>query len=80
MVAAIDVAAFGSPEQYAGNVDELIEGIKGLPRSGVGPVLVPGERENAEYDRRSRQGIVLPPGTVERIAPVARRFGVPLPW
>lgn len=80
MVAAIDVAAFGSPEQFTRNVDDLVEGIRGLPRSGVEPVLVPGERENAEYERRSRQGIVLPRGTVERIAPVARRFEVPLPW
>jgi ureidoglycolate dehydrogenase (NAD+) len=80
MVAAIDVAAFGPPEEYARNVDELIDCIKGLPRSGVEAVLVPGERENAECDRRSRQGIVLPRGTMDRIAPVARRFGVQLPW
>jgi ureidoglycolate dehydrogenase (NAD+) len=80
MVAAIDVAAFGSPEEFTRNVDYLVERIRGLPRSGVEPVLVPGERENAEYDRRSRQGIVLPRGTVERIAPVARRFEVLLPW
>lgn len=80
MVSAIDVRAFGSSDVYIRNVDELIDGIKSLPRAGADPVLVPGERENAEYDRRSEQGIVLPRGTTDRIAPVARRFGVPLPW
>lgn len=80
MVAAIDVAAFGDPLDYSRNVDELIEGIKGLPRSGPQEILVPGERESAVAAERTRDGILLPRGTIQRIGVVAKRFGVNVPW
>lgn len=80
MVAAIDVAAFCDPQDYKKNVDELIEGIKGLPRSGEHDILVPGERESAVAAERAQAGILLPKGTIERIGVVAKRFGVAPPW
>lgn len=80
MVAVIDVAAFTDPQDYKDNVDELIEGIKGLPRAGTDEILVPGEREMAVATERSQSGIPLPKGTVERIGVVAKRFQVATPW
>jgi ureidoglycolate dehydrogenase (NAD+) len=79
-IAAIDVAAFGSAEIYERNVDELIDGIKSLPRAGMNPIRVPGERETEVYEERAKAGIVLPYGTVDRINVVANRFGVSTPW
>lgn len=80
MVAAIDVGAFCDPQDYTRNVDELIEGIKGLPRSGTNEILVPGERESEIAAERSKAGIFLPAGTVDRIAVVAKRFRINTPW
>jgi LDH2 family malate/lactate/ureidoglycolate dehydrogenase len=80
MVAAIDVAAFCDPEDSKRNVDELIAGIKGLPRSGADEILVPGERETAIAAQRAQEGILLPKGTIERIGVVAKRFQVNPPW
>ena len=80
MVAAISVAAFGPIEEYERNVDELIDGIKGLPRAGRSEILVPGEREHEVYHERAKDGVLLPRGTINRITVVAKRFKVPIPW
>jgi ureidoglycolate dehydrogenase (NAD+) len=80
MVAAIDVGAFCDPQDYARNVDELIESIKGLPRIGENEILVPGEREVGVAAQRARDGILLPKGTIERIDREAKRFGITPPW
>jgi LDH2 family malate/lactate/ureidoglycolate dehydrogenase len=80
MIAATNVAAFGPPGEYIGHVDELIEGVKGLPRSGTDEILVPGERENRIFEERTRSGIVLPIGTTDRIRVVAQRLKVQTPW
>jgi len=80
MVAAIDVTAFCDLQDYTRNVDELIEGIKGLPRSGADEILVPGERESAVAAERAQAGILLPKGTIERIGVVAKRFRINPPW
>jgi LDH2 family malate/lactate/ureidoglycolate dehydrogenase len=80
MVLAVDVAAFLDPEDYRRLVDELIDGIKGLPPSGPEPVMVPGERENAICEGRTRTGIFLPHGTTSRIDVVAKRFDIATPW
>lgn len=80
MVCAINVAAFSDPEQYRANIDELVDGIKQLPPSGNAEILVPGDREMEAAQERERDGIVLPRGTIDRIAPVAQRYGVKMPW
>ncbi len=80
MVAAVNVSAFLPPDVYTGHVDALIDAIKGLPRAGDDPVLVPGEREEAVYRQRSDAGIVIPSGTRRRVDVVAKRFGIPSLW
>lgn len=80
MVAAVSVAAFIDPAEYRRSVDELVDRLKSLPRSGPDEILVPGERERKTGEDRARAGIALPHGTQSRIAEVAKRYGVPVPW
>ena len=80
MVCAVNVSAFMDPAEYRTQVDELVAGIKQLPPSGNEEILVTGEREVTVAAEREQFGIPLPRGTVERMEPVARRFGVTPPW
>lgn len=80
MVAVVNVGAFLAPQQYARSVDEFVDGLKELPRSGDEPILVPGERENQVYEERMRNGIAIPSGTMQRIGAIARRFEIPSIW
>jgi ureidoglycolate dehydrogenase (NAD+) len=80
VVAAVDVAAFTEVDDYRDQVDALIDGIRALPRAdGFEQVMVPGEPEDLCAAARRRDGIPLPPGTVESLRAAAARFGLPLP-
>jgi ureidoglycolate dehydrogenase (NAD+) len=80
VVAAINIGTFTDVEAYKAHVDALIEGLKALPRAdGFREVLVPGEPEDRVHAEREKQGIPLPPGTVEKLRAMAQRFGVTLP-
>ena len=78
VVAAVDISAFGDPEEYAQRVDALIDGIKALPPAdGFEEVLVPGEVEHRAHATRAAAGIPLPAGTAAKLAAMADRFGLP---
>jgi ureidoglycolate dehydrogenase (NAD+) len=80
LVLAIDVARFAEPAAFRAEVERLAAAVKALPREpGVDEILVPGERGDREFARRSRDGIPLAGTTREDLARVAARFGVPLP-
>ncbi len=80
VVAAIDIGQFTDVDEYKQHIDNLIDGIKALPRAeGVKEIMVPGEPEERTFDERSRNGVPLPEGTVRNLREVAERFGVPLP-
>ena len=80
VVAAVNIATFTDVETYKARVDTVIEGIKALPRAdGVSEIFVPGEPEDRVHDERLRNGIPLPPGTVQKLRDMANRFGVSLP-
>jgi LDH2 family malate/lactate/ureidoglycolate dehydrogenase len=79
-VAAINIGTFTDVEAYKAHVDALIEGLKALPKAdGFQEILVPGEPEDRVHADREKQGIPLPPGTVEKLRAMAQRFGVTLP-
>ena len=45
LVAAVDPACFGSPEEFATRVCQTLAGVKGARReAGVHEILIPGER------------------------------------
>jgi len=80
VVAAIDIGAFTDVESYKERVDNLIDGLKALPKAdGFDEILVPGEPEDRVGEDRLRNGIPLPQGTIRNLREVAGRFGVELP-
>ena len=79
-VCAIDIANFTDQDDFRENVDLLIDTMHDTPvHEGSEPIQVPGERENAVCAQRTRDGIPLPPGTVDRLRDAAERVGIELP-
>lgn len=77
---AIDISTFTDVEGYKEHIDNLIDGLKALPKAdGFEEILVPGELEDRTFDDRSRNGIPLPEGTLRRLQSVAQKFGIKLP-
>jgi len=80
VVAAIDISMFTDVESYKEHIDNLIDGIKALPKAdGFDEIFVPGEPEERTFDERSKSGIPLPEGTVRNLLSIAERFGIKLP-
>jgi len=80
VVAAIDISTFTDVESYKEHIDNLIDGLKALPKAeGFSEIFVPGEPEERTFDDRSRSGIPLPEGTVRNLRSIAERFGIKLP-
>jgi LDH2 family malate/lactate/ureidoglycolate dehydrogenase len=80
VVAAINIGTFTDVESYKEHIDNLIDGIKALPKAeGVSEIFVPGEPEWRPYDERSKNGIPLPDGTVQNLRHVADRVKINLP-
>jgi ureidoglycolate dehydrogenase (NAD+) len=77
---AVDISQFTDLEQYEKDIDEMIDGIKALPRAdGFDEIFVPGEPEDRTYEERSRNGIPLPERTVKNLHAVAERLDIKLP-
>ena len=80
IVAAINIAMFTDIEKYKTHIDNLIDGIKALPKAeGFTEIFVPGELKERAYLDRMKNGIPLPAGTVSRLLSIADRFGVKVP-
>jgi LDH2 family malate/lactate/ureidoglycolate dehydrogenase len=79
-VGAINIGNFTDIDEYKENVDKLVAAIKSLPRQeGVEEIFVPGEPEERVYEDRIKNGIPLPPGTIEKLRAAAERFKLKLP-
>jgi LDH2 family malate/lactate/ureidoglycolate dehydrogenase len=76
---AVDVSAFLPLDAFRGIVDDTIDAVSGLPRSGDAPVLVPGARGAATYEERMRDGVPLPAKIWDEITEVAQTRGVAVP-
>ena len=75
---AIDPARFRPADEFRQGVDALGDLLRATrPLDPSRPVLVPGDPERAEVERRSRHGIPLSRSTVEDLRAVARASGVP---
>jgi LDH2 family malate/lactate/ureidoglycolate dehydrogenase len=80
VLCAIDIATFTNVETYKEHIDNLIDGIKALPKAeGVSEIFVPGEPEWRTLEERTKNGIPLPDKTIENLRRVATRFDVKLP-
>jgi len=81
VVIAIDIATFGDVAEYRGHIDNLIDGLKALPRAdGFDEIFVPGEPEERNFEERSRLGIPVPAKIAGNLRTVAERFGIGHPF
>ena len=79
-LAAVDIGAFTDVDEYRQHVDDLVDGIKGLPRAdGVDEIFVPGEPEWNTHQEREEHGIPLPDGTARNLRSVATELEIKLP-
>jgi LDH2 family malate/lactate/ureidoglycolate dehydrogenase len=77
---AIDIGKFTDVNSYKEHIDNLLDGLKALPRAdGFSEILYPGERGKRTHEDRSRNGIPLPEGTIRRLRDIAERFGLSFP-
>ncbi|MFY8150587.1 MAG: Ldh family oxidoreductase, partial [Hyphomicrobiales bacterium] len=77
---ALDPQAFGAAPGFTASVSDLAAVIKALPvAAGAEAVLLPGERGAAERARRLAAGIPVAAGTLNRLAALAAKHGVPVP-
>ena len=77
---ALDIGAFGSEEAFRHDVDALAEAVANQPAApGVERLLLPGDRGSAEAERRMREGIPLPAGTLKGLEAAAVAAGLRLP-
>ena len=80
VVAAIDISTFTDLGSYKEHIDNLIDGIKALPKAdGFREIFVPGEPEERAFAERSKNGIPLPEGTVRNLRAISEKLGVKLP-
>src|SRR5262245_8623466 len=74
----IDIVRFGDPRAFRREAERLIRVLKALPRAaGVDEILMPGERGRRTLERRTREGIPLPPAVVSDLSKIAESLGVP---
>ena len=80
VVIAIDISTFTDIEGYKEHIDNLIDGLKGLPKAdGFDDIFVPGEPEWRTYDERLKNGIPIPGKTFQNLKKVADKFSLALP-
>jgi LDH2 family malate/lactate/ureidoglycolate dehydrogenase len=74
---AIDIARFGDPVAFRGEVGRLVKAVKSLPaEADSGEILMPGERGRRSFERRSREGIPIPSAILDELQALAKRLGV----
>lgn len=74
---ALNVGWFMPAEEFRRQVDQLIAYVKSSrPRPGDAPVLVPGEPDRLEAQRRARKGIPLNARTVETLRELCIALGI----
>jgi len=74
---AVDLSAFGDPEEFDNEIDQLSVAISSLPRAdGVERIYLPGERGDSVLATRERDGIPVPAGTWARLVEAAGKVGV----
>jgi ureidoglycolate dehydrogenase (NAD+) len=80
VVVAIDIGTFTELAKYKEHIDNMIDGIKSLPKAeGFDEIFVPGEPEWRTWDERTRNGIPLPEKTADNLSKLGERLGVKLP-
>ena len=76
----LDPASFGDPPRFAEMVASTLDNARSLPCApGFESVVVAGDPERRNRQRRASEGIEIPPATWQELGELAIRFGVSLP-
>lgn len=76
----LDPGQFGGQEHFAGEVQQLVEYIRGCPRvEGVDRILLPGDPERILAERRLRDGLTLDEENWRQLAQLGQKLGVAVP-
>ena len=77
---AINIEFFSDLEEFKSRVDTMIKTIRASPPAeGVREVLIPGDPETRETEKRKAAGINVEDKTWDRVAEVARKYHVAIP-
>jgi LDH2 family malate/lactate/ureidoglycolate dehydrogenase len=80
IVIAIDIAKLGPLDTFRDEVRRLARDVKALPADrATGEILMPGERGDAVFKQRRRDGIPIPKPVHAELATLAAALGVALP-
>jgi uncharacterized oxidoreductase len=76
----IDPKLFDGLEHFLREVTGLVETVRTCPRAeGVEEILLPGDPERRERERRGRSGLTLDDGTWKQLVQLADQLGVAVP-
>jgi uncharacterized oxidoreductase len=77
---AIDISFFSEVVEFKSRMDTMVEKIlRSPPADGVKEVLIPGDPEAREMEKRKAGGIPVEDKTWGRLVEVARKYGVEVP-
>jgi ureidoglycolate dehydrogenase (NAD+) len=77
---AIDICRFAALEVFKKRIDEVIRKVKqGRKAAGFNEILIPGEPEFLEEEKRLAGGIFIEDGTIGQISEIASRLHVKMP-
>ena len=78
LLGVIPVAAFDQVAAFKARMDAAIRDVKECRRApGVEEIFLPGEREFDTLERRRREGIPLPGGTMAELRALGETLGIP---
>ena len=76
-VTAINITAFTELDDFFNTVEQLVERIKSTAKAeGVEEILVPGEPEWRQREKRLKEGIFIEDVTWKELTEIAEQFGV----
>ena len=80
LLAAIDIAQFIDLQEYCIEVEALSKIIKTLPKADyVEEILMPGEKSDAIYRERLKNGYLVPLKVWNKVVETAKKYNVPIP-
>jgi LDH2 family malate/lactate/ureidoglycolate dehydrogenase len=77
----INPAAFRDPDAFRADIDAMIDHLRAVrPTDPDQPVLIPGDPERANRERRLKEGIPISQSLARQVEDIAQRAGAPYLW
>jgi LDH2 family malate/lactate/ureidoglycolate dehydrogenase len=76
-ILALDLAAFGEPEEFRRRIDALARELRGSRRmKGVERIWLPGEQSQAKHEQRLKNGVPVPAPLLASLDKLAQELGI----